>query len=107
MLHRYEPVGCFKDKRKARVFPVLVNMYPGMIDEKNLTNSFAAIIHACATEVYENGFWYFGVEYRHQCWSGENGSLTYSRYGRSDKCLSNYSVGATWTIFVYRFADGN
>ena len=107
VVHRYEPVGCFKDRRRARVFSVLVNMYPGMIDEKDLANSYAAIIHACATKVYKNGFWYFGVEYRHQCWSGKNGDMTHSQHGRSDNCLSNYSVGATWTIFVYRFVEGN
>ena len=105
--HRYEPVGCFKDKKRARVFPVLVNKYPAMINETDLANSFAAIIQACATEVYKNGFQYFGVEWRHQCWSGVNGSLTYNQHGRSDNCLSNYSVGATWTIYVYRFVEGN
>ena len=104
VLHPYEPVGCFKDKRDPRALPKLVKTYS--VNETDLTNSLAAIIHACATEVYGNGFWYFGVEYRHQCWSGVNGNMTYNRYGRSDKCLSTYGVGYKWTIFVYRFVGG-
>ena len=106
VLHPYEPVGCFKDKRNRRVLPIEVKSFSNMINETDLPNSFADIIHACATEVFKIGYWYFGVEYRHQCWSGVNGSRTYNRYGRSDNCLSNYSVGATWTIFVYRFVEG-
>jgi len=106
-VYPYEPVGCFKDKRNRRVLPVEVKTFSDMINESDLASSYAAIIHACATEVYKNDFWYFGVEYRHQCWSGVNGSMTYNRHGRSDYCLSNYSVGATWTIFVYRFVEGN
>ena len=105
-VHPYEPIGCFKDKRHRRVLPVEVRTFSNMINETDLTNSYAAIIHACAAEVYKNGFWYFGVEYRHQCWSGENGDKTYNRFGPSDNCLSNYGVGATWTIFVYRFVEG-
>ena len=77
-----------------------------MIDKKDLANSYAAIIQECATEVFETGFWYFGVEYHHECWSGENGSVTYQMHGRSQDCLWNYSVGSTWTIFVYRFVEG-
>ena len=77
-----------------------------MIDKKDLANSYAAIIQKCATEVFEIGFWYFGVEYYHQCWSGVNGSMTYQIHGRSQDCLWNYSVGSSWTIFVYRFVEG-
>jgi len=77
-----------------------------MINETDLANSLAAVIHACATEVYKNGFQYFGVEYRHECWSGMSGDKTYNIHGRSDDCLWHYSVGATWTIFVYRFVGG-
>jgi len=77
-----------------------------MINETDLANSLAAIIEACATKVHEKGFRYFGVEYRRECWSGVNGSLTYNIHGRSDHCLSNYGVGYIWTIFVYRFVEG-
>ena len=105
MLFPYEPVGCFNDERDPRALPELIKWYP--VNETDLANSLATILQKCATKVYYNGFWYFGVENRHECWSGVNGSLTYNRYGRSDKCLSNYSVGATWTIFVYRFVEGN
>ena len=66
----------------------------------------ATIIHACASEVFEIGFWYFGVEYSHQCWSAARGDETYYRHGRSDRCLWNYGVGDKWTIFVYRFVGG-
>ena len=103
VLHPYKPVGCFKDKRDPRALPVLVQKFS--VNETDLANSFADIIHACATEVFENGFWYFSLEFRHQCWSGVNGGMTYNRHGRSDKCLSNYSVGSFWTIFVYRFVE--
>ena len=106
MVHPYEPVGCFKDKRYRRVLPVLVNTFSDMVNETDLASSYAAIIHACATEVYKNGFWYFGVQYRYQCWSGLNGDRTYNQHGRSNSCLSNYGVGATWTIYVYRFVEG-
>ena len=71
-----------------------------------MANSFAAIIRACAIKVFEYGFWYFGVEYRHECWSGVNGGMTYHRHGRSDNCLSKFGVGDRWTIFVYRFVEG-
>jgi len=104
VLHPYEPVGCFNDKNNSRVFPKLIKNYP--VNETDLANSLASIIQACATEVYENGFWYFGVEYRHECWSGVNGGLTYNIHERSDNCLRNYGVGSAWTIFVYRFVEG-
>ena len=103
VLHPYEPVGCFKDD-DPRALPVLVRKYT--VNETDLANSFADIIQACATKVYENGFWYFGVEYRRECWAGVNGDKTYNRHGRSDNCLWNYSVGDRWTIFVYRFVEG-
>ena len=106
-LPSYEPVGCFKDRERRRAFPKLVVKYPGMIKgNDDLANSLADIIHMCATEVYKNGFWYFGVEYQHECWSGANGNTTYSRNGPSEKCLFNHSVGTAWTIFVYRFVEG-
>ena len=101
--HPYEPVGCFKDDY-PRALPVLVRKYS--VNETDLANSFADIIQACATKVHENGFWYFGVEYRHECWSGVNGDKTYNIHGWSDNCLWNYSVGDEWTIFVYRFVEG-
>ena len=103
-MHPYEPVGCFKDRTDPRALPILMNDYS--VNETDLANSLAAIIHACATKVYENGFWYFGVEYRRECWSGVNGNMTYNRYGPSHKCLSKYGVGSAWTIFVYRFVEG-
>ena len=104
LLHPYEPVGCFKDKRDPRALPILIQRYP--INKTDLANSFADIIHACATEVFKLGLLYFGVEYRYQCWSGVNGGITYSIHGPSDNCLWNYSVGSFWTIFVYRFVEG-
>jgi len=103
-LHRYEPVGCFNDKRYPRALPVLVRKYP--VNKTDLANSIADIIHKCAAEVYENGYRYFGLEHRHECWSGVNGHLTYNRYRPSNKCLWNYGVGSVWTIFVYRFVEG-
>ena len=101
----YEPVGCFIDKR-TRALPDSVFKYPDMVNDSDLANSLAAIVHACATEVYKNGFWYFGVEHKYECWSGANGSFTYDRHGPSSNCLSNYGVGDKWTIFVYRFVGG-
>ena len=105
-VHPYEPVGCFKDKKDPRALPKWINYYPVMINETDLANSLAAVIDECASKAYGKGFWYFGVEYRQECWSGENGSLTYNIHGRSDNCLSVYGVGAAWTIFVYRFVEG-
>jgi len=102
VLHPYEPMGCFKDDY-LRVLPVLVGEYS--VNETDLANSFADIIQACATEVYESGFRYFGVEYRYECWSGVNGDKTYNRHGPSDNCLWNYGVGSNWTIIVYRFVE--
>jgi len=74
----------------------------------DMANSFASIIHVCAAnlKVFKTGYWYFGVEHYKECWSGVNGSVTYNRHGRSNKCLRNYGVGADWTIFVYRFVEG-
>ena len=103
-LHPYESVGCFRDTEVPRALPVLLHTY--FVDEADLGNSLAAIIQACATEAYEYGFWYFGLEYRTECWSGVNGGKTYNRHGRSDTCLSNYSVGGAWSTFVYRFVEG-
>ena len=103
VLHPYEPVGCFKDA-SPRALPLLVQWFT--VNETDLANSFAAIIHACATGVYDNGFWYFGVEYRMECWSGLNGDITYNRHGQSNNCLWDYGVGDEWAIFVYRFVEG-
>ena len=104
VLHPYEPVGCFNDERNPRALPTLVERFA--VNETDLANSLAAIIQKCATKVYKNGFWYFGVENRHECWSGVNGSLTYNRYGRSNSCLWDHGHGSVWTIFVYRFVEG-
>ena len=104
VLHPYEPVGCYKDKSYPRALPKLVGVYP--VNETGLANSLAAIIQKCAIQVYKKGLRYFGVEYRDECWSGVNGSMTYNRHGRSDNCLWNYYVGGVWTIFVYRFVEG-
>ena len=105
MLDPYEPVGCFRDQRKGRALPTQIKM-DHKVDWQDMVNSFAAIIHACAVKVYENGSWYFGVEYYRECWSGVNSSMTYNRHGRSDNCFWNYSVGREWSIFVYRFVEG-
>jgi len=103
-MHPYEPVGCFKDKRNPRALPLSIGEYS--LNETDLANSFADIIQACASEVYEIGFWYFGVEHRRECWTGVHGDKTYNRHGQSDNCLWSYSVGGYWTIFVYRFVEG-
>ena len=103
-LHPYEPVGCFQDLKYPRALPILVQTYS--VEETNLANSLAAIIRACAAKVYERGFWYFGVEYRHECWSSLNSDVNYNRYGPSDNCLWNYNVGGEWSLFVYRFVEG-
>jgi len=104
VLQSYEPVGCFKDERDPRALPELLEWY--RVNETDLPNSLATIIQKCATKVYEKGFWYFGVEFRHECWSGVNGSLTYNIHGRSNSCLWDHGVGSVWTIFVYRFVKG-
>ena len=104
VLHPYEPVGCFKDKSYPRALPQRVKINP--VNETGMANPVTAIIHACATNVYKNGYRYFGLEYSNECWSGVNGSMTYNRHGRSDNCLWNYYVGDVWTIFVYRFVEG-
>ncbi|XP_020617110.1 uncharacterized protein LOC110055071 [Orbicella faveolata] len=104
VLPPYEPVGCFKDKSYPRALPRLIKIYH--VNQTGLAKSLAAIIQKCATKVYKKGFRYFGVEYRDECWSGLNGSMTYNRHGRSDNCLWNYYVGDVWTIFVYRFVEG-
>jgi len=103
-LPQYEPVGCFKDKFNSRALPEFINN--DRVNQTDLANSLASIIRTCATKAYKKGFWYFGVEYRYQCWSGVNGHLTYNRHGRSDNCLWHYGVGSFWTIFVYRFVEG-
>ena len=104
-LHPYEPVGCFQDRKDPRALPLLIETYS--VDETDLANSLAAIIHKCATQVYELGFWYFGVEHRKECWSSSvNGGVEHDKHGPSDNCLWNYSVGGDWSIFVYRFVEG-
>ena len=103
VVHPYEAVGCFKDAN-LRALPILIRTYH--VNEEDLANSFAAIIHSCATEVYNYGYWYFGLEYRMECWSGVNGYMTYDRHGRSEDCFSSYGVGGLWTTFVYRFVEG-
>ncbi|XP_020617105.1 netrin receptor UNC5A-like, partial [Orbicella faveolata] len=105
VLYPYEPVGCFKDKQDPRALPELVKLYS--VNETDLANSLARVIQKCAAKVYENGFWYFGVEFRHECWSGVNGSLTYNIHERSNSCLWDHGVGSVWTIFVYRFVEVN
>ena len=104
VLYPYERVGCFNDKNNSRALPKLIKNY--LVNETDLANSLASIIQACATKVYEDGFWYFGVGYHHECWSGENGDKTYNRHGPSDNCSWNYGVGSDLTILVYRFVEG-
>ena len=104
VLDPYEPVGCFNDESYPRALPQFVKLYP--VNETDLANSLAAIVKKCATEVFKKGFWYFGVEYRHECWSGVNSSLTYNRHGRSNSCLWDHGHGSACTIFVYRFVEG-
>ena len=100
----YEPVGCFIDKEHPRALPKFIKTY--QVNENDLAVSLAAIIHDCASRVYNKGFWYFGVEYRKECWTGVNGNMTYNRHGTSENCLWKYNVGSAWTIFVYRFVEG-
>ena len=104
VLPPYEPVGCFNDKSYPRALPQLVKIDP--VNETGMASLVTARIQACATNVYEKGYQYFGLEYSDECWSGENGSMTYNRHGRSDYCLWHYYVGDVWTIFVYRFVEG-
>ena len=104
VLNSYEPVGCFQDTKFPRALPEFVTSY--FVNKGDLANSFAAMIHDCATKVYRYGFRYFGLEYSSECWTGVNGDKTYNMHGRSNSCLWNYSVGDEWSIFVYRFVEG-
>ena len=101
----FEPVGCFKDKRRPRAFSNWIKRFKELFNGSRSNASIKAIIHACAEIVSkEYGFRYFGIQHVHECWSGRNGGLTYKRYGKSDNC--DYGVGMKWANFVYRFVQG-
>ena len=109
ILEQFEPVGCFKDKRRQRAFPTFKS-FQRLLSWYNMTvmnASFRAIIRACAEMANTAyGVQYFGIQGYHECWTGVNGSLTYNRHGKSNKCVENYGVGAAWANFVYRFVEG-
>ena len=92
-------MGCFKDTiSPPRPLPVLVKNFrwPSQIDWNNLNRT----IRACAEEVKEAGFIYFGLQFYGECWSGPKAHLTYNEDGESKRCVSG--VGKGRTNFVYR-----
>lgn len=95
----YERVGCFKDTLvKPRPLPVLVKNYrlPSQIDWTNLNRT----IRACAKEVKEAGYMYFGLQFYGECWSGPQAHLTYDEDGESRHCT--LGVGKERANFVYK-----
>jgi len=95
----YERVGCFKDTMKEpRPLPVLVKNYrwKSQIDWKNLNKT----IRACAKEVKEAGYQYFGLQFYGECWSGAQAHLTFNEDGKSKHCT--LGVGKGKANFVYK-----
>lgn len=89
--------------KEPRPLPVLVKNYrwPSQIDWKNLNKT----IRACAKEVKEAGYQYFGLQFYGECWSGAQAHLTFNEDGKSKHCT--LGVGKGKANFVYKLVTGN
>jgi len=94
----YEPVGCFKDRRKDRALERLVKNFRG----KDLWKGFPdRVIQACAEEAFKQGFTsLFGIQFYGECYSSKTAESKYNKYRRSKNCA--YGVGKANANFVYR-----
>lgn len=93
---KLKSVGCFADKSASRSFSHLVANLREEIDWYNLNKTVAK----CAELVHDRGWEYFSLQFFGECWSGENGRLTYDRNGQSNNCV--LGVGKESANFVYR-----
>ncbi|CAB4023145.1 Hypothetical predicted protein [Paramuricea clavata] len=82
------------------------------IDWNNFDTYLPDLACRCAMKTVEKGWNTFGVQYYGECWSGEEGDVTYYRDGKATTCVNkcyeqchNYDpfcTGTGFTNFVYR-----
>lgn len=96
----YEPVGCYRDKRRDRALSRLVKNFRGSIDLWKHWPDMSSVIQKCAQEAFIQGYTMFGVQFYGECWSGES-TQGYNKHGKSpDGCI--HGVGKQNVNFIYR-----
>lgn len=104
----YEPVGCFRDKRKDRALDKLVkdyrkkeNLGGKKIWEYWKYNQMSYVIQLCAEESFRQGYTaIFGMQYYGECWSGKDAEKSYDKHGKSGNCINGVGKGSA--NYVYR-----
>lgn len=70
------------------------------------TTSYETMFEACKAGAEKEGFTYFGVQHKMECWGSHNADKRYNIYGCKKNCLKNpkgiYGTGTDWSNFVYR-----
>lgn len=64
-------------------------------------------VQKCAQVAFNKGYEYFAVQFYGVCYTGNNASQTFDKYGKSDRCMETdktlgFLVGKEDTNFVYR-----
>ncbi|XP_078376431.1 kielin/chordin-like protein [Oculina patagonica] len=102
----YEPVGCYKDRRKDRALEKMVKNYrkPKNLGGKKIWEyweDMSYVIQLCAEESFRQGFTaMFGMQYYGECWSGKDAENNYEKHGKSGNCVNG--VGKSSTNYIYR-----
>lgn len=103
----WEALGCFKDKGEDRAMPHYfhkANYNPQDPDLK-------AMFEECRVEAEAEGYTYFGIQNKYECWGSKDAQKTYDKHGCSEKCDKpndqEYGLGLEWTNFLYRVKKGN
>ncbi|KAL9968918.1 hypothetical protein ACROYT_G021068 [Oculina patagonica] len=115
---KYEKVGCFKDKKKARALSVKIFNDRKNIDWKagKWENFLKRLACRCAQESGAKGYSYFGLQYYGECWSDPQAADRFDHYGESNGCKgfgyeqcddkdSNECVGGANKNYVYRIVE--
>lgn len=102
----YEPVGCYRDRRKDRALDKMVKNYrkPKNLGGKKIWEyweDMSYVIQLCAEESFRQGFTaMFGMQYYGECWSGKDAESNYEKHGKSGNCVNG--VGKSSTNYIYR-----
>ena len=100
-----QPLGCYKDNGGD---PALPNEYANFRSQINWWEwPQLETVQKCAQVAFNKGYEYFAVQFYGVCYTGNNASQTYDKYGKSDRCMETdktrgFLVGKEDTNFVYR-----
>ena len=100
-----QPLGCYKDKSGDRALPINYANFRSQINWKEWPQ--LETVQKCAQVAFNKGYEYFAVQFYGVCYTGNNASQTYDKYGKSDRCMETdktrgFLVGKEDTNFVYR-----